>query len=541
MSQNTATVFLSPEQALDTAAEKALGNSDWITGQNARELNKTDVSKSNPLENIKPAAVVAPRKRGEFSKQSSFDQLVGLIANITESYTVIIFEANNKTKSLKPFASHSLSRELIDDVEIGFGSGLVGWTAENKVRISVCPFERDATTLQYYSCDQTLKSFIAVPVMDARNPEVLVGVIACDSKKSYAYSKMAEKVLLDCAEQASSLFELFNRAGNFQQSKVVEVQQERLNTYLDTLRNCTEEDELLKKVQNLPQDIVESDAVVVAVSSERGMGHASFYPATPSNDVEHRLTQIVCKHKKLRTHTKSVHSLPLDDSQQRSFLSIPIRMLDTEIGSLNLLSQPHAAFTSETIGTLETLTKEIGSMLERVRLRRQALSQNSSSSLLSWTLFKERAEANLQEASRERRSLELLRISFGDLAKVLEQEAGIEVSLASTKRLARLIEQVAVPNALCGKLYGQEYLLLTNAKESSGLVSRLQRLLARLSYADVTRAPLKTSTNLGELLTKNMRVSASAYPKDAKNISALLTDCQIALYQQPGAQKAVKE
>src|SRR4029077_2966698 len=42
----------------------------------------------------------------------------------------------SRGKSLELVAFHTLSREIIPHARIGFGSGLVGWTAENGVRIS---------------------------------------------------------------------------------------------------------------------------------------------------------------------------------------------------------------------------------------------------------------------------------------------------------------------------------------------------------------------------------------------------------------------
>ena len=106
---------------------------------------------------------------------------------------------------------HTLSRDLIHTAEIPHGRGLVGWTAENKVRISVCPFEHDATTLRYYRSDQDLKSFLAVPILPRSGgpqQETLLGVIACDSKKNYAFAKITEKILVDCSVQAANIIEL---------------------------------------------------------------------------------------------------------------------------------------------------------------------------------------------------------------------------------------------------------------------------------------------------------------------------------------------
>jgi GAF domain-containing protein len=467
-----------------------------------------------------------------FNKQSAFEQMAGLIANMTESYSVLIFEADNKLKTLRPFASHTLSRDILTDIEIGYGSGLVGWTAENRVRISVCPFERDATTLLYYGCDQALKSFIAIPVLSARDGETLLGVIACDSKKSYAYSKMAEKLLVDCAEQTAVLFELFTSVGCSDVTKQTERRQEFLATFLEQLRQSQDEAVLLQSLQQLPATLVETDAVIVVSASHSDLGDATFYPKAARNDVEHRLMQIVCKHKRLKTHGKSVHALPLDDKQKRSFLSIPIRYLDREVGSLNLLSQPQAAFTSEAIAMLESLAKDVGVMLERIRLREAALSQNSSVTLLPWATFKEKAEAHLNAATREKRRLELLRISFVGLVEDLEHEAGIEVGLAVMQRLGRLIDQVGTPLALTGSIQLHEFVLLVDVKESAPIVGRFQRLLQRLNFSDITREPLATKTKLADLLTKSMRVSAAEFPKEGSTVAHLLANCHIALYRQ---------
>ena len=125
------------------------------------------------------------RSNGKSKLEESLTSLVQLIANITESYSASIFVADTRNRILHSLAFQSLSRDYISNVQIPYGAGLVGWTAENKVRIAVCPFEHDSRTLLYYNTDQSLKSFIAVPIL-GKNGD-LVGVIACDSKKSYAF------------------------------------------------------------------------------------------------------------------------------------------------------------------------------------------------------------------------------------------------------------------------------------------------------------------------------------------------------------------
>ena len=149
-----------------------------IAGSNIRESNTTKVT-DKP---IFLAATSCAKLNTDFA--NALTQLAQLVANITDSYTTAIFlTANSPQRILNLAAIHSLSRDTISDTSINFGSGLIGWAAENGVRISVCPFEHDATTLRCYTQDQALKSFIAVPTLDPASSEIL-GVISCDSKKS---------------------------------------------------------------------------------------------------------------------------------------------------------------------------------------------------------------------------------------------------------------------------------------------------------------------------------------------------------------------
>jgi hypothetical protein len=77
--------------------------------------------------------------------------------------------------------------------------------------IHVSPFELDSRTLGIYSADQQLKSFIGIPI-SLQDPydmlsaagvgrNQLLGVLACDSKKSFAFSKIQGKLLEDLSRE----------------------------------------------------------------------------------------------------------------------------------------------------------------------------------------------------------------------------------------------------------------------------------------------------------------------------------------------------
>lgn len=126
---------------------------------------------------------------------------------------------------------HSLCSDVISHARIARGSGLIGWVARHNRAIHVSPFDHDSRTLGTYTNDQQLKSFIGVPInielpghaqrAAALRPQTLVGnvnsqsfssgVIACDSKKSFAFSKLQGKLLEELAREISSAVELLAR------------------------------------------------------------------------------------------------------------------------------------------------------------------------------------------------------------------------------------------------------------------------------------------------------------------------------------------
>lgn len=105
---------------------------------------------------------------------------------------------------------HTLSTDIEETCFIPEDSGLIGWVAKHRRGIHVSPFEHDSRTLGIYKSDQGLKSFIGVPVdlsVSGLGPKA-VGVVCCDSKKSFAFSKLQGKLLEDLAREAAHMTNL---------------------------------------------------------------------------------------------------------------------------------------------------------------------------------------------------------------------------------------------------------------------------------------------------------------------------------------------
>ena len=142
--------------------------------------------------------------------------LIQLTSNALDSFSTMLLLPERVAANLKGSEStgdnltmithHSLSEQLESNCTIKPSYGLIGWVARNRELLHVSPFEGSSTTLGTYRKDVSLKSLAACPVYlerDQYRVEEQVGVLVCDSKKSYAFSKVQLKLLQEFALQFS--------------------------------------------------------------------------------------------------------------------------------------------------------------------------------------------------------------------------------------------------------------------------------------------------------------------------------------------------
>lgn len=152
--------------------------------------------------------------------RDSLNRLARFGANITDSHSCFLFlppsflgRDEESDASLVIAGYHSLCPDIVSTCAIRTGSGLIGWVAKHAQPIHVSPFEHDSRTLGMYRDDRELKSFIGIPIhLKASGITAAsgTGVIACDSKKSFAFSKLQGKLLANLAEEVAATVALIN-------------------------------------------------------------------------------------------------------------------------------------------------------------------------------------------------------------------------------------------------------------------------------------------------------------------------------------------
>jgi len=112
--------------------------------------------------------------------------IVRLAAEVMEAYSVVLFLLQEDR--LEVAAAATLSRHLRRDCVLSRGEGLVGWIHREGKPVVAHDFHRDTRTLQFYDADETIKSFLGMPLAGSR------GVLCIDSKKNYRFTDRRVKL-----------------------------------------------------------------------------------------------------------------------------------------------------------------------------------------------------------------------------------------------------------------------------------------------------------------------------------------------------------
>ena len=450
--------------------------------------------------------------------EKDLNSLAQLISNLTESYTTAIFSFSPSTNTLDLAGLQTLSRDFVYTVKVPLNSSLIGWCASNKAKISVSPFDHDSSTLLYYTCDQGLKSFIAIPILDAKKN--LLGVIACDSKKNYAFAKVTEKILEECSTHAARYFALHADLHEYKEVKTVDAT--ALEQCFSNIRLAQSEEDLFKRATQISKDLVQREALAIITTPHNGNdGQIYLGKNTAQSIISHRLLETICQHKKILCAERSVHSKAASESlDNRSFLSVPFHSLHKEAGSFNLLSSPSSAFDAASIVALEEIAKVVSEKLEHLRLKKYYQTTSHQNGILNWESFLDAGKKILKQASDNSQSMTLVRISLRHLS-ALEKTIGLTAILEMQERLARIIDQAKSKTALNCSIMSGQILLLLETKDTSITLNRIDRLIERILFPEELKHAFPPQTDFRSLTKDIYSISFASSPQDGSTLQEL--------------------
>jgi diguanylate cyclase (GGDEF)-like protein len=189
--------------------------------------------------------------------EKELNNLIRLTSNVFDAFTAALFLVDESRSKLILKACHSLSRNIIKDAVIEFGHGLVGWVAQQGDNLSVAQFRHDTKTLQFYSADEEIKSFLAVPVFLSG----LEGVLCIDSKKSYVFTPKMQKILIGFAEQFSLLISR-SRIEELSDKNIQDVTM--IYEYIKEMSSLDQAEKIIDCLAHISSQIISSDGFFIS-------------------------------------------------------------------------------------------------------------------------------------------------------------------------------------------------------------------------------------------------------------------------------------
>ncbi|UQZ89682.1 hypothetical protein C4J81_10865 [Deltaproteobacteria bacterium Smac51] len=137
---------------------------------------------------------------GRFAVDPELQDLMDLCLNNLDAFSAVLFTADFEGGPMNMKALQSLSKNIDPLARIRPGYGLLGWVYKNDKAVNVDQVSFETERLLFYTTDENIKSFMAVPLPEIR------GVLAVDSKQRYVFTDKSGKLLFQFGKSISKVF-----------------------------------------------------------------------------------------------------------------------------------------------------------------------------------------------------------------------------------------------------------------------------------------------------------------------------------------------
>jgi diguanylate cyclase (GGDEF)-like protein len=464
------------------------------------------------------------------TEDKELENLIKLVSNITDAHTSALFWLNKEQNQLQLKTVYSLSRHLQPQASIELGSGLLGWVAKNAKPVNVGKFIHDSRTLQYYTAEENIKSFVAVPVMDNGR---LVGVLSADSKRNYLFNDKHQKILDDFGRQFCQLIERQKRLGEiseqvegynklYQQCNRIAASswQNVFATIMEASHGIANFDHCLLALLNSTQDKLE---IKLAHGTEGSSYLNKCFPAG------HGLAGLIIKQKKplllnginQRDRKWFVFGQQGPKWEMSSFLGFPLVYAGKIIGIIAYTSNNPTAFDKQEKQLMSIMALQIAAatsqwQMYQVKEIREQL--DSVTGLLNHSFFQRQLKQKLLAATLQHPlSLMLIKInSFGQINWEYGHETGDEI----LRRVACILLEVVPDRESVSRFGGGKFALSLEDKKPDEAKEIGLRICRIIEHSHFIR---------GKELGITVSIGLVSCPGEALDWVQLMEYCQNAL------------
>ena len=452
--------------------------------------------------------------------------LITLVGNVMEAYSASLFLENKSRRNFQLTTFHSLSPHIIPDASVVSGQGFLGWVLENNEPLSVNQFDKDTIVLGYYDRNEDIKSFMAAPLLSSRTR----GALAIDSKKTWCFTPKCQKILTGFAQQFAYLVDGALAAAHRERRRIDIAS---LGGYLESLRICESENQLLNAICLVPRDLLPFDGCFLVLADEKkgtaslvrtaGFGEL-FLGEIPVSGRASVAGYVLGKGESLRLPDlkgqKGRRPLFHPDEptlDTRSVAAVPLAAGERVLGALGFTNRRRNMFDAGAVKRAELIAGAATSALERLsdlRRRKESKSRDWITGGRNALFLRSRLGEILQDANARGRQIALLAIA-PDESDDLSERVSPAQEEALALHLWRTLEPYARDGDILVRHMGTRFFLLLHGTSHEHAEAVAERLIQDLNESPFTGA--------GREISLTASVGIACFPEDGTGPEGLFS------------------
>lgn len=456
-----------------------------------------------------------------------------LLHRTLDLHTCILLMPTDEAERLE-IAELVTRSDDIADGPLCLGAGAVGAAVRRKVTTNLQQIRPGYQGICYYRGPATVRSFIAVPVLDRGH---LRAVLCADRVADRPFSPEEEELLRD---STSHILRAFENERVFMALETSKREQEILYRASQALSTARTQDAVMEVALATAAEIVPHDFAAITEYQREDRRH-SVRRAIGDRAAEFQGLRFRDNTSLTAMVIKNRHYLPyrgdFDSKQQvlftkkaklrgmESLLVLPLVSREEPIGTLIVAAKARGVFGASIRETLRALANQVGVALasaRAVRLLEEMATTDGLTGCLNKRAFLEQMEQKLMAAQRFGRKLSLI-VTDLDHFKAVNDTYGHAAGDRVLQELGRVLTRVKRETDLVARFGGEEFCVLCEETDAGGARLLAERVREELAHAEVQTdlGPLKVTASLG----------VATFPEHAASGEQLFAQGDKALYE----------
>jgi diguanylate cyclase (GGDEF)-like protein len=431
-------------------------------------------------------------------------------------------------------------RECLSDTEnvltrpFEKGEGVLGAVIQQREPLRLKGLRPGFGGITYYAEPTPVTDFIAVPIIENN---VVRGVFCGDRLNGTPFSDGDVEIYEASVE---SLLNTISNERVFNQLQKAKSEQGKLLGASETLSKNLSERDVVKAALDAAHQIVNYDLGVLALMTPEGLLVSEAVGPRADEIKGKKVSSVSCL---AAAAMKNRHLLPyrgefdarqqvlLSKQTQRAFTKmraavvLPLFSGDAPLGALVLTSVQAGLFDDEIRTTLQVMSHQLGTVLEKAKMYQQleALATTDGlTGLPNHRIFQEELERRLASAARFKNQLSVVFCDV-DKFKGVNDTYGHPVGDMVLRGLANILRQDVVRDTdMAARYGGEEFAIILEGTDTDGAVKLANRIRKDLEKEVF-------HTELGKLRV-TISMGVSTFPVHADSKESLVERADIALY-----------